>query len=54
MLPAMTFLFYYYIASTPIMQNWQEKEILNYEYLTIYPKFQIVSPHYHDKVCYMA
>ena len=42
LLPAMTFIFYYYIGSTPLMQNYQEKEFLNYEYLTIYPKFQIV------------
>jgi len=54
LLPSMTLLFYYYVGSTPIMQNWQEKELLNYEYLTIYPKYQIVTPHYSDKVCYMA
>ena len=54
LLPAMTFIFYYYIGSTPLMQNYQEKEFLNYEYLTIYPKFQIVNPPYSDKTCYMA
>jgi hypothetical protein len=54
LLPAMTFIFYYFVASTPIMQNWQEREMLNYEYLTVYPKFQIVAPHYTDKTCFMA
>ncbi len=54
LLPAMTVLFYYFVGSTPLMQNWQEKELLNYEFMTVYPKFQIVSPHYTDKTCYMA
>lgn len=53
-MPFMVFLYYYYIGMTPLMQSWQEKELLNYEFLTIYPKYQIVAPHYHDKVCYMA
>lgn len=53
-LPAMTILFYYYVASLPIMQNYQEKEFLNYEYLTVYPKFQIVNSHYVEKTCYMS
>lgn len=54
LMPAMTFIFYFYVGSTPLMQNYQEKELLNYEFLTIYPKYQIVAPHYCDKVCYMA
>lgn len=53
-LPLFVFGFYYYVGMTPIMQNYQEKELLNYEFLTIYPKFQIVAPHYHDKVYYKA
>lgn len=53
-MPLMVFGFYYYVGMTPIMQNYQEKELLNWEFLTINPKFQIVAPHYHDKVCYMA
>ena len=53
-LPAMGFLFYYFVESTPIMQAYQEKELLNYEYMSIYPKFQIVANTYIDKTCYMA
>ena len=47
-------LFYYFVESTPIMQAYQEKEFLNYEYMSVYPKFQIVATTYLDKTCYMA
>ena len=53
-LPGMGFLFYYFVECTPLMQAYQEKEYLNYEYMTVYPKFQIVANTYCDKTCYMA
>lgn len=53
-LPGMGFLFYYFVQSTPVTSAYQEKVLLNYEYLTVYPKFQIVAPSYMDKTCYMA
>ena len=31
-----------------------KKELLNYEYMSIYPKFQVVANTYIDKTCYMA
>lgn len=53
-IPLIVFMYYYYVAMVPIMQNYVEKEHLNYEILTLFPKYQIVAPHYHDKVVYMA